>query len=65
LEITIKSADGKPWGSLMAGEKIFSSGSIGFYGGGSWRTRIARNAIKSLSILCSSAANRNSPLCAT
>ncbi|MBN1409636.1 MAG: hypothetical protein JW969_02255 [Spirochaetales bacterium] len=33
LEITIKTSDGKEWGTLMAREKIFSTGSIGYYAG--------------------------------
>ena len=31
LELTIAGADGKVWGKVIAQEKQFSSGSVGFY----------------------------------
>jgi hypothetical protein len=33
LEITIKTTDGQVWGTVIAKEKLFSTGSIGFYTG--------------------------------
>lgn len=33
LQVTIKTPDGKEWGTLIASEKLFSTGSIGYYAG--------------------------------
>lgn len=33
LEITVTDSDGKIWGKIIANDKIFSSGSIGYYAG--------------------------------
>jgi hypothetical protein len=34
LIVEIKDNDGRVWGTITAGEKIFSSGSVGFYANG-------------------------------
>jgi len=34
LTMELKSADGKPWGTLVASKKTFQSGSVGFYANG-------------------------------
>ncbi|MDR2499501.1 MAG: hypothetical protein LBD37_00290 [Treponema sp.] len=34
LQIIIKDGSGKEWGTIFAPEKVFSSGSIGYYGSG-------------------------------
>jgi hypothetical protein len=33
LEIIVKSPDGKVWGTMLAKEKVFSTGSVGYYAG--------------------------------
>ena len=33
LTIEIKTSDGKPWGTIIAGAKEFKTGSVGFYAG--------------------------------
>lgn len=33
LEIIVKDPDGNTWGSIIAREKVFSTGSVGFYAG--------------------------------
>lgn len=33
LEVLVKTPDGKEWGTIIAQEKIFSTGSCGYYAG--------------------------------